>query len=121
MIADGAGAAAAARGARIAAVAEPGVRLPWLLVAGSAILAVLLAYVLVAGYLPAKRRIAGLERELGAVYTREAELQTRLAEQERRQAQRDQQVIQLRAERGALTRRIEELERALERTRPGRR
>ena len=60
----------------------PPARLPWLLVASSVLLALLLAYTLFAGYLPAKRRVAGLERELRDLYAREAELQTKGAQTE---------------------------------------
>ena len=81
-------------------------RLPWLLVIASVVLAALLGYTLFVGYLPAKQRIAGLERELREVYTREADLDTR-------QAQRDRQLQALMAERDALAQRIVELERDL--------
>lgn len=96
-------------------------RLPWLLVAGSALLAVLFAYVLFAGYVPARKRIAELEAELRAVYAREADLQAQLAERERRDRQRDAQVKVLRAERGALARQVQALERRVEQTRSPRR
>lgn len=55
-------------------------RLPWLLVIASLVLAALLGYTLFVGYLPAKQRIAGLERELKDVYAREADLDTRQAQ-----------------------------------------
>lgn len=87
-------------------------RLPWTLVAASLLLFALLLYVLFASYLPAKQRIAGLESELKEVYAREAALQNRLAVQDSRTG-RDQQVSTLRAERDALARRIQELEREL--------
>lgn len=95
---------------------------PWLLVAASVLFAALLAYVLFAGYLPAKQRVARLEAELKQVYAREAQLQTRLAQVDQRSALRDQQVNALRAERDALARRLEDLERELAaaRTRRGR-
>jgi hypothetical protein len=86
-------------------------RLPWTLVAASLLLFALLVYVLFASYLPAKQRIAGLESELKEVYAREAALQNRLAIQDSRPG-RDQ-VSGLRAERDALARRIQELEREL--------
>ena len=86
-------------------------RLPWTLVAASLLLFALLVYVLFASYLPAKQRIAGLESELKEVYAREAALQNRLATQDSRTG-RDQ-VSGLRAERDALARRIQELEREL--------
>lgn len=81
-------------------------RLPWLLVAGSVLLAALLGYTLFLTYVPAKQRIAGLERELKDVYAREAELDTR-------HAQRERQLQAVTAERDALARRLETLEREL--------
>jgi cell division protein FtsB len=87
-------------------------KLPWTLVAASLLLFALLLYVMLAGYLPAKQRIAGLESELKEVYAREAALQNRLATQDSRGG-RDQQVSALRAERDALARRIQDLEREL--------
>jgi hypothetical protein len=87
-------------------------KLPWTLVAASLLLFALLLYVMLASYLPAKQRIAGLESELKEVYAREAALQNRLATQDLRGG-RDQQVSALRAERDALARRIQDLEREL--------
>jgi hypothetical protein len=81
-------------------------RLPWILVAASLVLATLLGYTLFALYVPAKQRIAGLEGELREVYTREADLDTR-------QAQRERQLNAVTAERDALARRLEQLEREL--------
>jgi Tfp pilus assembly protein PilN len=81
-------------------------RFPWLLVGASLLLAALLGYTLFLGYVPAKQRITGLELELKNVYTREAELDTR-------QAQRERQLQAVTAERDALARRIETLEREL--------
>ncbi len=81
-------------------------RLPWLLVIASLALAALLAYTLFVGYLPAKQRIAGLERELRDVYAREADVDTR-------HAQRDRQLQAVTAERDALALRVVELEREL--------
>ena len=89
------------------------VRVPWLLVAGSALLVVVLLYVLFAAYLPAKQRIARLEAELKILYAREATLQNTLAQQERRHALRDQQMTALVAEREALARRLEDVQREL--------
>jgi type II secretory pathway component PulM len=89
------------------------VRVPWLLVAGSALLLLLLLYVLFAAYLPAKQRIASLEAELKDLYAREAALQNTLAQQERRHALRDQQMSALVAERGVLARRLEDVQREL--------
>ena len=91
----------------------PRARLPWLLVAASVLLALLLAYTLFGAYLPAKRRLASLERELKDVYAREAELQTKVAKSEQTYSLREQQLIAVSAERDALARRLEELEREL--------
>lgn len=82
---------------------------PWLLVVASALLVGLVLYVMFAAWLPAKHRMVRLEAELKEVYAREAALQTRLAQQELR----ERQAAALRAERDALARRIEELEREL--------
>ena len=102
------------RFARIRAVDERvRVRLPWLIVAGSGLLAVLLLYVLFGAYLPARQHVASLEAELKEVYAREAALETRLAQQEQRYALRDQQMAALVAEREALSRRLENLQREL--------
>jgi Tfp pilus assembly protein PilN len=81
-------------------------RLPWLLVIASLVLAALLGYTLFVGYVPAKQRIVGLERELKDVYAREADVDTR-------QAQRDRQLQELMAERDRLAQRVVELERDL--------
>ena len=97
------------------------VRVPWLLVAGSALLVLVLLYVLFAAYLPAKQRIARLEAELKILYAREAALQNTLAQQERRHALRDQQMTALVAEREALARRLEDVQRELTSRRPARR
>jgi septal ring factor EnvC (AmiA/AmiB activator) len=78
------------------------------------VLLALLAYTLFGGYVPAKRRVASLERELRQLYAREAELQTKVAQNDQRHAVRDQQLMAVRAERDALARRLEELERQLE-------
>jgi septal ring factor EnvC (AmiA/AmiB activator) len=96
-----------------AAVDRPRARLPWLIVAGSALLALLFLYVLFAAYVPARQRVAQLEAELKDVYAREAALQTRMAQQDQRTALRDQQMTALVAERDALARRLEEAQRAL--------
>lgn len=84
-----------------------------MLVAASVLLAALLLYVLFAAYLPAKQRATRLENELRDLYRREAELQTRLAQQEQRHALREQQIVALAAERDALVKRLEDLEREL--------
>jgi septal ring factor EnvC (AmiA/AmiB activator) len=91
----------------------PRARLPWLLVAASVLLALLLAYTLFGAYLPARRRVASLERELKDVYAREAELQTKVAKNEQSHALREQQLLAVTAERDALARRMEELENEL--------
>lgn len=96
-----------------AVVALPPSRLPWLLVVASVLLAALLAYTLFTGYLPAKQRVAQLEQELKGLYAREAALQTQLAQQEQRHALREQQIIAITAERDALARRLEAVEREL--------
>jgi len=88
-------------------------RLPWFLVAASVLFAALLAYTLFGGYLPAKTRVARLERELKDVYAREAELQMRLAQGEQRHAQRERQLVGVTAERDALARRLEDIQREL--------
>ncbi len=59
-----------------------GARLSWMLVAASVLFVVLLLYVMFVGYLPAKQRVTELERELKAIYEREAELQTKLQQQD---------------------------------------
>ena len=91
----------------------PRAAVPWFLVAASVLLAGLLAYTLFAGYLPAKQRYARLERELKELYAREAELQTRLAQSEQRHAVRDRELSGVTAERDAMVRRVDELEREL--------
>lgn len=95
--------------------------MPWLLVAASVLFALLFAYVMFAGYLPAKHRAVRLESELREVYAREAALETRLSQQEQRYALHDQQMTALTAERDALARRLEDLERELTAARAPRR
>jgi len=90
---------------------------PWFLVAASVLLAVLLGYTLFAGYLPTKQRNIRLERELKELYAREAELQTRLAQSEQRHAVRDRELVGVTAERDAIVRRADDLERELARSR----
>lgn len=116
MIADFAGGQllAGGRARRIRLVTEPSrSRLPWLLVASSVLLALLLVYTFLGGYLPARRRVAGLEHELRGLYGREAELQTRIAQNEQHLALREQRLLSVTAERDALARRLEEAERQL--------
>lgn len=88
-------------------------RLPWTVVGASVLLALLLAYTLFVAYLPAKSRVARLELELKDLYAREADLQSRAAQNEKRHALREQQLSAVSAERDALARRLEELEREL--------
>ena len=92
---------------------RPRVRMPWLLVIGSVMLALLLFYVFFAAYLPAKQRIARLEAEIKDVYAREAALQTQLEQQEQRGAGRERQAQAIAAERDALARRLETLQREI--------
>ena len=99
----------------------PRARLPWMLVASSILLAALLAYTLFGAYLPAKRRLASLERELRDVYAREAELQTKVARNEQNNTLREQQLIAVSGERDALAHRLEELEKELATARGNRR
>jgi septal ring factor EnvC (AmiA/AmiB activator) len=74
-------------------------------------LAALLLYVFFAAYLPAKQRIARLEAEIRDVYAREATLQNKLVQQDQRHELRERQVRALMAERDALARRLEALQR----------
>ena len=92
---------------------RPNARIPWFLVAASLVLLLLVLYVLFVGYLPSRQRVAGLEAELKDLYKREAELQTKIAQQEQRSLLRDRQISQLTGERDALIRRLEELEKQL--------
>ncbi len=82
---------------------------PWLLIVAGVLLACLLGYALLAGWLPARHRIARLEAEMREVYAREAALQSRLAQEEQLRRQLDA----LQSERDALARRVEQLEREL--------
>ena len=86
---------------------------PWFLVAASVLFAALMLYVLFAGFLPAKHRARHLEAELKTLYAQEARLHEKLAQIEQHQAQRELHVKTLRAERDALARRVEQLERRL--------
>ena len=95
-------------------VADPSrPRLPWLLVAASVVLLVITLYLFFGAYLPAKQRVARLESELKQVYARETQLQTRLDQQQKTYALREQQATALTSERDALAKRIEELEKEL--------
>jgi hypothetical protein len=89
---------------------RPTAKLPWLLVAASVLLVALNLYVLFVGYVPTKQHAAGLEAELKDLYKREAELQTKLAQQDQRHALRERQNA---AERDSLMRRLDDLERQL--------
>src|SRR4029450_5599932 len=86
---------------------------PWLLIPASVLLVLVILYVLFVGYLPAKQRIAGLEAELKDLYRREAELQTKIAQQDQRYSVRERQISALTSERDTLIRRLEELEKLL--------
>lgn len=88
--------------------------LPWTLVVASVLLVGVVLYLLFAAYLPAQQRVGGLERELRDVYAREAQLQTRLQREQQQGAVREQQLAAFAAERQALTKRVEELEKELE-------
>jgi septal ring factor EnvC (AmiA/AmiB activator) len=92
---------------------RPNTKIPWFLVAASVVLLFLVLYVLFVGYLPAKQRVAGLEAELKDLYKREADLQTRIAQQDQRYALRERQISALTTERDTLIRRLEELEKLL--------
>ena len=94
----------------------PNARFPWLLIAASVLLVLVILYVLFVGYLPAKQRIAGLEAELKDLYRREADLQTKMAQQDQRYSVRERQISALTSERDTLIRRLEELEKLLGRT-----
>ena len=91
----------------------PRATFPWFLVVASVLLAAILGYTLFGAYLPAKQRIARLERELKDLYAREAELQTKVAQNEQRGAVRDRLLTATTAERDAIARRLEDLEREL--------
>jgi len=95
---------------------RPSDRFPWLLIAASVLLVLVILYVLFVGYLPAKQRIAGLEAELKDLYRREADLQTKMAQQDQRYSVRERQISALTSERDTLIRRLEELEKLLGRT-----
>jgi septal ring factor EnvC (AmiA/AmiB activator) len=92
---------------------EPRSSLPWTLVGASVLLLAITLYLFFGAYLPAKQRLARLEVELKQLYTREAQLQTQMAQQEKLHALRAQQVTALTGERDGLARRIEALEREL--------
>jgi septal ring factor EnvC (AmiA/AmiB activator) len=95
----------------------PPARRPWLLIIAALVMALLLAYVLLGAYLPAKQRMTGLEAEIKQVYQKEVELQTQLAQSLQRIAFLEQRITALTAERDALARRTQELEQQLSRRR----
>jgi len=101
-------------------VEQPRSKLSWLLVAASTVLTIVLLYVLFVGYLPSRQRVASLERELKHVYARETELQTRVSQIAQRHVVRDRQLAAITAERDALVKRLERLERELAALRAGR-
>lgn len=88
-------------------------RLPWALVAASVLLVGLVLYVLFVAYLPARQRIAELEAELQQASARQVQLQTRVTRAEQQGTARDRELVAVTAERDALSRRVEELEREL--------
>lgn len=88
--------------------------IPWLLVAASVLLVAIVLYLLFGAYLPTQQRLVQIEAELREVYAREAQLLTRLERDTRQGTVRDQQLAAFTAERDALARRVEELERELE-------
>jgi hypothetical protein len=88
-----------------------------MLVAASVLLLLITLYLFFAAYLPAKQRLARLELELKQVYEREAQLQTKAAQQDKLYVLRQQQVTALTTERDALARRMEEIEKELARRR----
>jgi septal ring factor EnvC (AmiA/AmiB activator) len=92
---------------------RPRATIPWLLVASSVLLVAIVLYLLFAAYLPTKKRIVRLETELRDLYAREAQLETRLAKDAERATQREQQLSAFTAERDALAKRVEELEKEL--------
>jgi septal ring factor EnvC (AmiA/AmiB activator) len=87
--------------------------IPWMLVIASVLLLVIVMYLLFGAYLPTKNRITRLEAELRDLYTREAQIQTRLARETERGAQREQRLAAFTAERDALAKKVDELEREL--------
>jgi type II secretory pathway component PulM len=92
---------------------RPSTKIPWFLVAASIVLVLVVLYLLFIDYLPARQRVANLEAELQDLYKREAELQTKIAQQDQRHALRERQISALTSERDTLIRRLEELERLL--------
>ena len=86
-----------------------------MLVAASVLLLAITLYLFFGAYLPAKQRLARLELELKQVYAREAQLETKLAQQDKLTAMRQQQAQALTTERDALAKRIEDLEKQLAR------
>ena len=98
---------------------RPRATIPWLLVAASVLLVAIVLYLLFGAYLPTQQRLVQIEAELREVYAREAQLLTRLERDTRQGGVRDQQLAAFTAERDALARRVEELERELEAAKRG--
>jgi hypothetical protein len=92
---------------------QPRNTLPWMLVASSVLLLAICLYLFFGVHLPAKQRLVRLESELKQVYAREAALQSKMAQQDKTYALREQQAAAMTAERDGLVKRIEELEREL--------
>ena len=86
-----------------------------MLVAASVLLLLITLYLFFGAYLPAKQRLTRLELELKQLYAHEAQMQTKLAQQDKLYALRQQQVTALSTERDALARRLEDLEKELAR------
>jgi type II secretory pathway component PulM len=85
---------------------QPRRSLPWMLVAASVLLLAITLYLFFGAYLPAKQRLGRLEVELREIYAREAQLQTKLSQQDKLYGLREQQVRALTTERDALARRL---------------
>ncbi|MBI1735213.1 MAG: hypothetical protein HYR51_08570 [Candidatus Rokubacteria bacterium] len=100
---------------------RPRATIPWLLVAASVLLVAIVLYVLFGVYLPTQQRLVQIEAELREVYAREAQLLARLERDTRHGTVRDQQLAAFTAERDALAKRVEELERELEAAKRARR
>ena len=86
-----------------------------MLVAASVLLLLITLYLFFGAYLPAKQRLTRHELELKQLYAHEAQMQTKLAQQDKLYALRQQQVTALSTERDALARRLEDLEKELAR------
>jgi septal ring factor EnvC (AmiA/AmiB activator) len=102
----------------LAVTDQPRATIPWALAAASVLLVVLTVYLLFGAYLPTKKRITRLEAELKDVYAREAQLQTRIAKDTEQGSQREQRLAAFTAERDALAKRVEELEKEIAARKP---